>query len=210
MSYSSLIGIKGDYIGEVICAFKNSWLFSPVVMGILPDKYIPEFITTPFGFKKSIISDITGEVCRLTNHEVNICKNMADRICWELVNQQIFFKKDRQLVSDSIRKFVEQNTDYDKSDEDGLSALKRENVIERFNEIADSILGLDESEYPFFVFKNTSCDDEVERWFEQYDDKQDEYLECSMKDNIDNFYAEFVIIENGEIVKFISSREFEY
>lgn len=210
MSYSSLIGIKGDYTGETICDFKNSWLFSPIVMGILPDKYIPEFITTPFGFKKRIISDITGEVHKRTNHEVNICKNTADRICWELANQQIFFAKDKQLVSDNIRKFVKQNTDYDKSDEDGLSPLEREHIVERFNEIADSILELDESKYPFFVFKNTSCDGEAERWFEQYDDKLGEYVECSMKDNTDNFYAEFVVIENGEIVKFISNRDFEY
>ena len=47
-------------------------------------------------------------------------------------------------------------------------------------------------------------------WLRMYDVKQDEYLECSMKVNIDNFYAEFVIIENGEIVKFISNREFKY
>ena len=178
--------------------------------GILPDKYIPEFITTRFNFKKSIISDTTGEVHKRTNHEVNICKNTADRICWELANQQLFFAKDKQLVSNSIRKFVKQNTDYDKSDEDGRSPLEREHIVERFNEIADSILELDESKYKFFVFKNTSCDDGVERWFERYDDKQDEYLECSMKDNIDHFYAEFVIIENGEIVKFIPNREFEY
>lgn len=44
MSYSSLFGIKENYTGEIICDFKNSWLFSPVVMGILPDKYIPEFL----------------------------------------------------------------------------------------------------------------------------------------------------------------------
>nr|DAU46255.1 MAG TPA: hypothetical protein [Bacteriophage sp.] len=31
-----------------------------------------------------------------------------------------------------------------------------------------------------------------------------------MKDNTDNFYAEFVVIENGEIVKFITNRDFEY
>lgn len=210
MSHSSLVGIKEDYTGEVIYDFKNSWLFSPVITSVLPDKYIPKFITTSFGFKKSIMSDITGEVYKRTNHEVNLCKNTEDRICWELANQQIFFTKDRQLVSDSIRKFVKQNTDYDKSDKDGLSALEGEDVIERFNEIADSILELDENKYKFFVFKNTSCDDEVERWFERYDDKQDKYLECSMKDNIDSFYAEFVIIENEEIVKFISNREFEY
>lgn len=210
MSHSSLVGIKEDYTGEVIYDFKNSWLFSPVIMSVLPDKYIPKFITTSSGFKKSIISDLTGEVFKRTNRKVNICKNTADRICWELANQQIFFTKDRQLVSDSIRKFVKQNTNYDKLDKDGLSALEGEDIIERFNEIADSILELDENKYKFFVFKNTSCDDEVEKWFERYDDKQDEYLECSMKDNIDNFYAEFVIIENGKIIKFISNRKFKY
>lgn len=141
---------------------------------------------------------------------MNNSTNTSDRICWELSNQQIFFTKDKDCIAYNIRKFVEQNKGYDKSDKDNLSALEREHIIERFNEIADNILELDESEYPFFVFKNTSCDDEVERWFKRYDDKQDEYLECSMKDNIDNFYAEFVIIENGEIVKFISNRKFEY
>lgn len=91
-----------------------------------------------------------------------------------------------------------------------MSALERKHIVERFNEIADSILELDESKYPFFVFKNTSCDDGVERWFEKYDDKRDEYVERSVKDNVDNFYAEFVVIENGEIVKFISNKNFEY
>ena len=68
MSHSSLFGIKENYTGEIICDFKNSWFFSPVIMSVLPDKYIPKFITTPFGFKKSIISDITGEVFKRTNH----------------------------------------------------------------------------------------------------------------------------------------------
>lgn len=31
-----------------------------------------------------------------------------------------------------------------------------------------------------------------------------------MKDNTDNFYAKFVVIKNGEIVKFISNKDFEY
>ena len=47
MSYSSLYGIKNDYTGAVICDFKNSWFFSPIVMDVLPDKYIPQFIETP-------------------------------------------------------------------------------------------------------------------------------------------------------------------
>lgn len=206
MSCSSLYGIKADYTGEILCEYKNSWWFSPVVWSVLSDKTLPKVM----GYIQSVIGIHGADVWKKINTKMNNSTNTSDRICWELSNQQIFFAKDKQLISDNIRKFVKQNTDYDKSDEDGLSALERKHIVERFNEIADSILELDESKYPFFVFKNTSCDDGVERWFERYDDKQDEYLECSMKDNIDNFYAEFVIIENGEIVKFISNREFKY
>lgn len=209
MSYSSLYGIKKDYTGEVICDFKNSWFFSPIVMDVLPDKYIPQFIKTPFGFKKRIISDMSGEVFKRTNEKVNNCGNTADRVCWELANQQIFFTKDKQIIFDSIHKFIEQNKSYDKSDKDGISSLEREHIIERFNEIADEILGLDESEYPYFVFKNTSVDDGVERWFFK-EDENGEYVEASLKENIDKFYAEFVLIENGEIKGFVSNKEFDY
>ena len=50
MSYSSLWGIKNDYTGECLMDYKNSWLFTPIIMGILPDKYIPEEIVTPYGY----------------------------------------------------------------------------------------------------------------------------------------------------------------
>ena len=209
MSYSSLYGIKNDYTGEVICDFKNSWFFSPIVMDVLPDKYIPQFIKTPFGFKKRIISDMSGEVFKRTNEKVNNCGNTADRVCWELANQQIFSTKDKQIIFDSIHKFVEQNKGYDKSDKDGISSLEREHIIERFNEIADEIIGLDENEYPYFVFKNSSCDDGVERWFFK-EDENGEYVETSLKENINGFYAEFVVIENGEIKCFVSNKDFDY
>ena len=117
--------------------------------------------------------------------------------------------KDKKIISDSIHKFVEQNKNYDKSDEDGISSLEREHIIERFNEIADEIIGLDENEYPYFVFKNSSCDDGVERWFFK-EDENGEYVEASIKENIDGFYAEFVVIENGEIKGFVSNKEFDY
>lgn len=52
MSFSSLYGIKKDYTGEKLFEYENSWFFSPVVWLVLPEKYIPLEITTPYGFKK--------------------------------------------------------------------------------------------------------------------------------------------------------------
>ena len=209
MSCSSLYGIKKDYTGEELYEYRNSWLFSPIVMGILPEKYIPYEIQTPYGFKKSIIGMGGQEIWKKTNNKINNCDNTPDRICWEMSNQQIFFTKDKECIATNIRQFVEQNKAYDKSDEDNLSPLEREHIIERFNEIADDIVGLDENEYPYFVFKNTSVDDGVEFWFSSYDEESDEYTDKSIKD-WDKLLAEFVVIEDGKIAKFISNLDYQY
>lgn len=42
MSCSSLYGIKADYTGEILCEYKNSWWFSPVVWSVLSDKTLPK------------------------------------------------------------------------------------------------------------------------------------------------------------------------
>ena len=117
--------------------------------------------------------------------------------------------KDKECIVTNIRQFVEQNKAYDKSDEDNLSPLEREHIIERFNEIADDIVGLDENEYPYFVFKNTSVDDNVEFWFRSFDEEVGEYADKSIKD-WDKFLAEFVVIEDGKITKFISNLDYQY
>ena len=210
MSYSSLYGIKKDYTGEIISEYSNSWLFSPIVMSVLPDKYLPYEITTPYGFKKSIISGMDGgDLWRKTNQKINNCENTPDRICWEMSNQQIFFTKDNKCIADNIRQFVLNNSTYDKSTEDGVSPLERDHIIERFNEIAKDIETLDENEYPFFVFKNTSCDDGVERWFSKYNEDSEEYEDNSIKD-ADEFLAEFVVINDNKITEFISNLKFEF
>ena len=74
MSYSSLYGIKKNYVGEELCEYKNSWLFSPVVWSILPDKYIPLDIETPYGYKKGIIGDSSGEIWRKINESTGTAK----------------------------------------------------------------------------------------------------------------------------------------
>lgn len=207
MSYSSLYGIKSDYTCEILYEYKNSWLFSPIIWGVLPDKYIPLEIQTPYGYKKGIIGPSGNEVWSKTNDKINHCEDTADRICWEMSNQQIFFTKDKKYISENIKKFVEQNKSYDKSEEDNLSPLEREHIIERFNEISDNILSIDEIEYPYFVFKNTSVDDGVERWFNDYEN--DEYGTKSIKD-WDEFLAEFVVINDGKIAEFISNLDYKY
>ena len=209
MSCSSLYGIKKDYTAEEICDYTNSWYFSPIVYGVLPEKYIPHEIETPYGVKKGIISPYGDEIVRKTNEKVNVCGNTPDRICWELSMQNIFFTKDKAVISESIRKFVEQNKQYDKSKDDGIGALERDHIIERFNEIATDISELDEEEYPYFVFKNTSCDDGVERWFSKYNKETNDYKERPLSE-LEEFVAEFVVIKDGEIKDFIRNTDFEY
>jgi hypothetical protein len=208
MSYSSLYGIKKNYVGEELYEYRNSWLFSPVVWDVLPDKYIPLDIKTPYGYKKRIIGDSSGEIWRKINNIMNNSDNTSDRVCWEMTNQQIFFTKDKECIANNILKFIEQNKGYDKHEEDNISPLKREHIIERFNEIANDILSLDENEYPYFVFKNTSVDDGVEHWFYNYDEN-DEYVDKSLKD-WNEFVAEFVVIEDDRIANFISNLDYKY
>lgn len=209
MSHSSLWGIKTNYTGEEITEYKNSWLFSPIIWGILPDKYIPEEIQTPYGYKKGIIGMGGDDIWKKTNDKINHCDNTPDRICWEMTNQQIFFTKDKKCIAGNIRKFVEQNKKYDRND-NGTLPLEQEHIIERFNEIASDIENLDEKEYPYFVLKNTSVDDNVEYWFlRDYDEETDEYKEKTLKE-WDKFLAEFVVIEDGKISRFIGNTDYPY
>lgn len=205
MSYSSLYGIKKDYVGEELYEYRNAWLFPTVVWSVLSDKYLPRDM---YGYVQSVIGSNGNEVWSKINNIMNNSNNTPDRICWEMTNQQIFFTKDKECIVDSIRRFIEQNKEYDKHREDNISPLEREHIIERYNEIANDILALDENEYPYFVFKNTSVDDGVERWFYEYDEN-DGYIDKSLKD-WDEFVAEFVVIEDGKISNFINNLDYKY
>lgn len=197
-----------NYTGEELKEYKNSWLFSPIVWMVLPDKYIPDEIQTPYGYKKGIIGPGGTDVWEKTNDKVNHCDSTMDRICWELANQNIFFTKDKKCVAESIRQFVEQNKKYDRND-DGTFPLQAEHIVERFNEIATDIEELDETECPYFVFKNTSVDDDVERWFVEYNEETGEYSDKSIKD-WNEFIAEFVVIKDGKILNFISNLDYSF
>lgn len=197
MSTSSLWLMDENFNGVINGEYHNSWWFSPIVWDVLLDKYMRNEIQTPFGYKKSLIGNGGHELAIMLNNVINNCDNLSDRICWELSNQQIFFSKDKEVIAKGIKDFVSSNKDFYK-DNEGISLLEREHIIERFNEIADDILSINEELYPNFVFKNTSVDDAVEFWFEYYDEEVDEYKSRSLKD-LNKVVAEFVIIKNGNM-----------
>lgn len=204
MSRSSLWVMDKEYKGYEVIEFRNSWLFSPIIWGVLADKYIPHLIVTPYGFKKSVISD--PSLFRPLNDKINNCKCTPDRICWEMSNQQVFFTKDKEVITKSILEFISLNSKYDKNSK-GTYPLQAEHIINRFKEIASEILKLDANEYPYFIFKNTSVDDNIECWFSKYDELQDEYIQTPLSD-IDKHVTEFVFIEDGAIKAFKSNVEY--
>lgn len=205
MSYSSLYGITKDYKGKEINEYKNSWYFSPVVWSVLSDKLLPR----KYGYIQNVIGLNGQKVWDSINNILNSSDFLVDRVLWDLSNQEIFKTKDKNIIADCIRDFLKVSNKYDKSDEDNISVLKRDHIIERWNEIATDIENLNEEEFPFFVFKNTSCDDTVESWFIKYNEESDEYEERGLNERED-LVTEFVIIENNSIVNYIPNTEYKY
>ncbi len=202
MSSSSLWGIRKDYTGGKLEEYGNSWLFSPIVWDTLCEKYIPSAIHTDSLFKRSITGIGGKEIWTKANDALNNSDDTADRVCWELSNQSIYFTKDKCLIADSIRKFLEQNKEYSDKSDDGEWFLQVPHIVERFEEIASDIEALDENEYPYFVFKNTSVDDAVENWFYKYDDETDDYVDCSLTE-LEKVVTDFVVIDQGKIIGYI-------
>lgn len=205
MSSSSLYGITKDYKGKEIIEYKNSWLFSPVIWSVLSDKLLPR----KYGYIQSVIGFDGQEVWKNINNILNNSDYLVDRVLWELSNEEIFKTKDKNIIADCIRDFLKVNSKYDKSDEDNVSVLERDHIIERWNGIATDIENLNEEEFPFFVFKNTSCDDSVESWFIKYNEESDEYEERGLNE-CEDLVTEFVIIENNSIVDYIPNTEYKY
>lgn len=207
MSTSSLWVMDPAYVGYESDEYSNSWWFSPIVWDVLLDKYMHDEIQTEFGYTKGLIGPGGGELHRTLNIKMNESDNISDRICWELSQQQVFFTKDKQLVSDAIKEFCSSNTEYHIHEGEKASVLTFEHIIERFTQIAEDILAIDEEQHPFFVFKNTSVDDNVDSWFSDYDEEEDEPLHVSLRQH-SAYLTEFVIIEDDKITGFLSNLDY--
>lgn len=195
MSYSSLWFVDKDLKGEEGVEFKNSWLFAPVAGDILFEKYLSERTLTPYGkgslltatmFDNTIFSDL--------NNLINKCEVQEDRIVWELTNQQMFMSQDKDFIADCIIRFMDTNKDF-------MSEYE-EHIFNRFKEIADEIRNIDTNEVSYFIFKNTSCDDGVEYWFEKYNEELGDYESSSLLE-LDKNVCELVVIEDNKISDFI-------
>jgi len=201
MSYSSLWVMDKNYVGSENTEYSNSWLFSPIAWDVLLTKYMPHKSVNPFSHSKCSFLSATmfdNTVNNTLNRLINNTDEQSDRVLWELCNQQVFSSKDRKFVSDSIKRFLEINKKYDNH-----LVLNSD----RWNEIAEDILRIDETEWPYFVFKNSSCDDNVEYWFSKYNEDEDEYEERSLKD-VEKYVCEFVVVEDNKISKFISNMDY--
>ncbi|WP_252225166.1 MULTISPECIES: hypothetical protein [unclassified Clostridium] len=198
MSSSSLWTMNKKLIGNKEVEFKNSWLFTPIALDVLFHKYMPWKKVNSFGDKTNYIAEtmFNKEIDKELNNLINDSEIIEDRVIWEMCNQQVFFSKDKEFINECINKFLETNKEFMED--------CQEHIINRFKEIAESISNIHINENPYFVFKNSSCDDNVEYWFQHYDEENDEYSESSLLD-LKKYVTEFVVIENNKITEFIAN-----
>lgn len=129
---------------------------------------------------------------------VSKSKRTEDRVLWLLVNQQIFFTKDKTFIADCIQKFFMEDVRYYHPDNMDL--------IEWYDKIRKDISALDEKKYPYFIFNATSVTDSVYNMFFRFNDDTLEDIPISLKEK-DKDIVDFVYIENGKIKKLISNLE---
>lgn len=176
MSYSSLYAVDKKGCGREIIEFGNSWLFSPIIWDILTTKYLRRHevvYSEQYRIAKSMVG-FGNEIFPLLNRAVNESSVISDRILWELSLQQVFFVKDKDYIHDAILKFVEDHVDFLPifAESPPLSA---DHIKNRFTDAAKHIKSLDEDQFDFLIWKGTSVDDEVQRYFRKYNEEIDEY-----------------------------------
>jgi len=200
MSYSSLYVMDNKFNGDVLNDYKNSWLLSPMIWDILFYKYLPEKVKYIAGEKSGLMVSARNDnqLWIELNDKLNESSNLKDRMCWEFSNQQIFMSKDKKLICDALSTFWEDNIQYEDR-EIGT------HIHERFRDVGLDINNIDETEYPYIIFKNTSVDDAIETLFRQYDDN-DEIKEISLSEH-EKVVAEFVLINDG-VMSFCNNVEF--
>ena len=203
MSYSQLFILNKNLEVAQKPEWQNSWLFPIPVFKYLINKYASEeekqkalqeakkyqlegsidveYPISPIAF---FMFDTNNAKFREINNKINNSEILVDRIGWELVNQQMFRSSDKNLVATAICELQEKI----KADE------------ERFSEIAAEIRNIDENENPFFIFKNNTIDDSVEKYFDYYNEETDDWEQRSLKDYQGEIGFGLVVLEDGKML----------
>lgn len=194
MSSSELYVLNNDLKVGYVQKFINSWRFTPPLFAHLVNKYttlkekedcIKKYSAQdkekPFNLMNTLME---GEkFYKEINLRINKSGNITDRIGWEIINQQCFLSKDKDIVADSIMLLQKDLGDFE----------------DRFKEIAEKIKDIDIEKYPYFIFKNTTVDDGVERYFEGYDEENDEVLDVGLRETDLRLCFDVVLIDNGNM-----------
>lgn len=197
MSYSSLWGIDRKWSGTELTEYRNSWLFCPIAWNVLLCKYIEEEERYAYGrvltnYMAWVGIGSTATANRrwsMLNERINNSSSQSDRVLWELSNLSVFNAKDKDFVAECIETFVKNNMVGNPEYQDC------DHIIERFHKVAEDIRNLPRR-VKYFVIKGTSCDDNVEYWF-------DRKRLCSW----DKKVCEFTLIEDQKVVGFASNLE---
>ena len=202
MSSSFLYALDKTYTTHNILSFDNSWLFSPMVWRRLCAEYLPRERLGNKMVPASFFGIDGVENWKKINDIMNNSENHNLRIVWEMSNQQFFLTKDKDTIANAIESFL---TIFP-TDDEGFTW--GEHIVKRFKDLADSIRSLDENVCPYFVHKNSSCDDSIERHLQRFDEKEWKSIPVSLKKTAKDVQQEFVIIEDGKIVNFSMCKDF--
>ena len=74
--------------------------------------------------------------------------------------------------------------------------------VERFEEISQDIRKIDEEKTPYFMFKNNSIDDGVEKFFHTYDEELDDTVDISLRDTEEKLNFDVVHITDEQKMYF--------
>lgn len=187
MSYSELWEINRNWSGKVYKEYKNSWLFCPIVWDLMFLKYIPQeerkdVYGENFNNYMSWIlwSSTRNERINKLNAKILDSDCESDKIVWDLSNLVVFNWNDRKFISDCITKFIENHNDFFENHD--------EEIRKRFEEIANDISNLPHR-CKYFVIHGSSCDDNVESWFEH-----------KRLSSWNEFICDFALISNNKLI----------
>ena len=185
---SSLWVMNGSLRGIKEKEFDNKSIFNFTIWNILCAKYISEY--QKLKFDEDYIYNpkrLNIENLELLYSRVYSSDSMTDKIILELSNQQIFSSNNKDLVSNCIINFLDENKE---------SKYLNPEIIKVFYQIAEKIKYIDWYNYPYFMYEIKNG---MSEWFNSHN-KSLIYL--------DEYVADFIDLNKEKAISKTSNTEF--